>query len=63
MQATVVSFTHRGGLRDADRFYFVALLTVARCAVLLSFTPFLFAYAGVARPALWIGSSSAMLFL
>jgi hypothetical protein len=61
--AVVVSFTHRGGLREVDRFSFVALLTTAGTAIVLSFAPFLFNHAGLVGPALWACSSAVMLVL
>ena len=61
--AVVVAFTHRGSLRDAERFYFAALLATAGSAVLLSFVPFLFSHAGFLGPSLWLRASVAMILV
>jgi hypothetical protein len=57
----VVAFSRQEGLREIDRFYFIALLTCAFTAVLLAFVPFFFHHEGLTGAALWKGSSIVML--
>ena len=59
----VVAFAHRNGLREDDRFYFVALLFSAFSAVLVAFVPMVFHHAGLAGPALWMASSTVALIV
>jgi len=59
----VVAFTRREGLRQDDRYYFVALLSSTFSAVLLAFVPVVLHHVGFAGSALWKGSSAVMLIV
>ena len=59
----VVAFTRGKGLRKDDRYYFVALLYATFTAVLVAFVPMVFHHAGLAGPALWMGSSTVALIV
>lgn len=59
----VIAFSQRGGLREADKFYFIALLASAGTAALLAFVPFLLYHTGFDGATLWAYSSIIMLLV
>lgn len=57
----VVAFRRGNGLRVADRFYFIALVSTAATAGLATLVPFLVHHTGSVGVELWARSSVAML--
>ena len=56
-----VVFRGREGLREVDRFRFIALFSTSISVLVLAFVPFGFYHAGQTGPELWKGSSAVLL--
>jgi hypothetical protein len=61
--AVVVTFKRKDGFREAERYLFMTLLTVAFACSLVAFVPFALYHAGLTGPKLWASSSAVYIFI